>query len=70
MAKHGKRLRNAYEGVDREKQYDLDEAIKLVDEDAAYSTSSWPTFSRFTVEEPVTTGERLPGLVSSRNAAS
>lgn len=34
MAKHGKRLRKAYEGVDREKQYELAEAIKLVKDNA------------------------------------
>jgi len=30
MAKHGKRLRNAYEKVDRETHYDLDDAIGLI----------------------------------------
>lgn len=34
MAKHGKRLRNAYESVDVETAYDLDEAIKLIKENA------------------------------------
>jgi large subunit ribosomal protein L1 len=34
MAKHGKRLRNAYENVDVETAYDLDEAIKLIKENA------------------------------------
>ncbi len=42
----------------------------LVDEDVEYSTSNWPIFSRFTVAEPVTTGDRLPGLVNSKKAAS
>ena len=35
MAKQGKRLRNAYEGLDREKFYPIDEAIKLLKEKAA-----------------------------------
>jgi large subunit ribosomal protein L1 len=34
MAKHGKRLRKAYENVDVETAYDLDEAIKLIKESA------------------------------------
>ena len=34
MAKQGKRLRNAYEGLDREKIYPVDEAIKLLKENA------------------------------------
>lgn len=42
----------------------------FVDEDTEYSTSSCPIFSRFTVADPVTTGDRLPGLVNSRKAAS
>jgi large subunit ribosomal protein L1 len=34
MAKQGKRLRNAYENVDVETPYDLDEAIKIIKENA------------------------------------
>ena len=34
MAKHGKRLRKAYENVDVETAYDLDEAIKVIKESA------------------------------------
>lgn len=41
-----------------------------VEEEVEYSTSSYPTFSCFTVCDPVTTGDRLPGFVSSTKAAS
>ena len=35
MAKQGKRLKTAYEGIDRERPYGLDEAVKLIKERAA-----------------------------------
>jgi large subunit ribosomal protein L1 len=34
MAKHGKRLRKAYEAIERERLYGLDEAVKLIKERA------------------------------------
>ena len=34
MAKHGKRLRKAYDGIDRDRSYGLDEAVKLIKERA------------------------------------
>jgi large subunit ribosomal protein L1 len=34
MAKHGKRIRKAIEGYDREQQYTVDEAVKLVKQNA------------------------------------
>ena len=34
MAKHGKRLRKAYEAIDRDAFYGLDEAVKMIKERA------------------------------------
>ena len=30
MGKHGKRLRETYDKIDRETNYDVDEAVKLI----------------------------------------
>ena len=67
MAKHGKRLRTAYEGIDRERPYGLDEAVKLIKERAATKFDETVEISMNLGIDPRHADQNVRGVVNLPN---